>query len=34
MEELKSTAPFWKKELLNSDDERWLVKNSDGYASS
>jgi molybdopterin synthase catalytic subunit len=34
MEALKSTAPFWKKELLNSDDERWLVKNSDGYASS
>lgn len=34
MEALKSTAPFWKKEFLNSDDERWLVKNSDGYASS
>ncbi|MGZ8193741.1 MAG: molybdenum cofactor biosynthesis protein MoaE [Methylobacter sp.] len=34
MEALKSTAPFWKKEFLNSDDERWLVKNSNGYASS
>ncbi|MGZ8223710.1 MAG: molybdenum cofactor biosynthesis protein MoaE [Methylobacter sp.] len=34
MEALKSTAPFWKKEFLNYDDERWLVKNSNGYASS
>ncbi|CAA9891203.1 Molybdopterin synthase subunit MoaE [Candidatus Methylobacter favarea] len=34
MEALKSTAPFWKKELLKSDAERWLKKNTDGYASS
>ncbi|MFA6163208.1 MAG: molybdenum cofactor biosynthesis protein MoaE [Methylobacter sp.] len=31
MEELKSKAPFWKKELLKSQDERWVVKNTDGY---
>ncbi len=31
MEALKSTVPFWKKELLVSDDERWVVKNTDGY---
>lgn len=31
MEALKSKAPFWKKELLTSDDERWVLKNSDGY---
>lgn len=31
MEALKSKAPFWKKELLKSDDERWVLKNSDGY---
>jgi len=31
MEALKSKAPFWKKELLVSNDERWLEKNSDGY---
>jgi molybdopterin synthase catalytic subunit len=31
MEELKSKAPFWKKELLKSQAERWLVKNTDGY---
>ncbi|MFZ2312329.1 MAG: molybdenum cofactor biosynthesis protein MoaE [Methylobacter sp.] len=31
MEALKSKAPFWKKELLKSQDERWVVKNSDGY---
>lgn len=34
MEELKSKAPFWKKELLDSDQERWVVKNTDGYASN
>ncbi|MEQ1622423.1 MAG: molybdenum cofactor biosynthesis protein MoaE [Methylococcales bacterium] len=32
MEALKSTAPFWKKELLHSDQERWVTKNTDGYA--
>ena len=29
MEGLKSRAPFWKKELLKSQAERWLVKNTD-----
>lgn len=32
MEALKSTAPFWKKELLHSDQERWVMKNTNGYA--
>ena len=31
MEALKSKAPFWKKEILLSDDERWVDKNTDGY---
>ncbi|MGZ5075298.1 MAG: molybdenum cofactor biosynthesis protein MoaE [Methylobacter sp.] len=31
MEALKSRAPFWKKELLTSQAERWLLKNTDGY---
>ena len=31
MEALKSKAPFWKKEILASDDQRWVEKNSDGY---
>ncbi|MBL6987188.1 MAG: molybdenum cofactor biosynthesis protein MoaE [Methylobacter sp.] len=31
MEALKSRAPFWKKELLKSQVERWLVKNTGGY---
>lgn len=31
MEELKSNAPFWKKENL-TDGKRWVSKNSDGYA--
>jgi len=31
MEALKSKAPFWKKERLKSDVERWLDKNTDGY---
>ena len=30
MEELKQTAPFWKKEKL-ADGERWVEKNTDGY---
>lgn len=34
MEALKSRAPFWKKELLTSEAERWLVKNTDGYLST
>ena len=28
MEELKSRAPFWKKELLNAGEERWVEKNT------
>ena len=31
MEALKSRAPFWKKELLLSEDERWVAKNTNGY---
>jgi molybdopterin synthase catalytic subunit len=31
MEALKSTAPFWKKEMLNSGQTRWVEKNTDGY---
>ena len=34
MEELKSKAPFWKKELLDSDSERWVNKNTNGYKRS
>ena len=31
MEDLKHTAPFWKKEKLQ-DGERWVEKNTDGYS--
>ena len=31
MENLKSTVPFWKKEMLHSGQERWIEKNTDGY---
>ena len=31
MEELKSRAPFWKKELLEGGDSRWVEKNTAGY---
>lgn len=31
MEELKSAAPFWKKEVLASGVTRWVEKNTDGY---
>ena len=31
MENLKSRAPFWKKETLASGGERWVDKNTDGY---
>ncbi|NOU20860.1 MAG: molybdenum cofactor biosynthesis protein MoaE [Methyloglobulus sp.] len=31
MEALKSTAPFWKKELLSSGQTRWVEKNTNGY---
>lgn len=30
MEELKTRAPFWKKELTE-DGERWVEKNTPGY---
>lgn len=31
MEALKSQAPFWKKEQLMTDEERWVTHNTDGY---
>ncbi|MCW8825094.1 MAG: molybdenum cofactor biosynthesis protein MoaE [Gammaproteobacteria bacterium] len=31
MEALKSKAPFWKKEILESGDSRWVEKNTAGY---
>jgi molybdopterin synthase catalytic subunit len=31
MEVLKSTAPFWKKEVLTTGQTRWVEKNTDGY---
>ncbi len=31
MEALKSTAPFWKKEVLATGQTRWVEKNTDGY---
>lgn len=31
MEALKSEAPFWKKELLITNEERWVTHNTDGY---
>mgnify|MGYP001089483521 CR=1 FL=1 len=31
MEELKSRAPFWKKERLIEGGERWVEKNTEGY---
>jgi molybdopterin synthase catalytic subunit len=31
MEDLKSKAPFWKKEHLNDGDSRWVEKNTRGY---
>jgi molybdopterin synthase catalytic subunit len=34
MDALKSKAPFWKKELLTTEDERWVVENTDGYKRS
>jgi molybdopterin synthase catalytic subunit len=33
MEALKSQAPFWKKELLMSDEARWVTHNTDGYSN-
>jgi molybdopterin synthase catalytic subunit len=31
MEALKSKAPFWKKERLMTDNERWVANNTNGY---
>ena len=31
MEALKSKAPFWKKEQLMTDRERWIANNTNGY---
>jgi len=31
MEDLKSKAPFWKKEQLNDGQDRWVEKNTKGY---
>ncbi|MCQ8115958.1 molybdenum cofactor biosynthesis protein MoaE [Methylomonas rosea] len=31
MENLKSQAPFWKRETLESGQIRWVKKNSNGY---
>ena len=31
MEQLKSSVPFWKKEILADDNSRWVNKNSAGY---
>jgi len=31
MEALKSTVPFWKKECLETDAERWVTSNTTGY---
>ena len=31
MEDLKSKAPFWKKEQLNTGKNRWVEKNTKGY---
>ncbi|MEM6987146.1 MAG: molybdenum cofactor biosynthesis protein MoaE [Pseudomonadota bacterium] len=31
MEELKSRAPFWKKEVLASGETRWVERNTPGY---
>ena len=31
MEALKSKVPFWKKELLATENERWVTHNTNGY---
>jgi molybdopterin synthase catalytic subunit len=31
MEDLKSKAPFWKKEQLQDGQDRWVKKNTKGY---
>lgn len=30
MEDLKSKAPFWKKETLNDQSDRWVARNTPG----
>lgn len=32
MEALKTKAPFWKKERLDSTTSRWVTENSPGYS--
>ena len=34
MEALKSKAPFWKKETLLSNTEKWIENNSTGYTKT
>jgi len=31
MEQLKSSAPFWKKEQLDENNGRWVEKNTKGF---
>jgi molybdopterin synthase catalytic subunit len=32
IEQLKKSAPFWKKEHLSHNQSRWVTHNSDGYS--
>lgn len=34
MEQLKSTAPFWKKETTSDEHNRWVSSNTDGYSQA
>jgi len=34
MEALKCRAPFWKKEQLTSNEEAWVIANTDGYSKN
>ena len=34
IEALKTSAPFWKKELLATNESRWVQHNSDGYSKA
>ena len=34
MENLKSKAPFWKKERLINEQERWVISNTIGYLNT
>ncbi len=34
MENLKSKAPFWKKERLINEQERWVLTNTNGYLNT